>query len=101
MTTTTNIQMNTGTETQNQRGSFMKRSMFLAPQFSRKTITMFVFAYLAMVSVILVMSANPFQSTASLDFGAQSASASSQTIVVEIPAVQVPAAPYIIVGSAN
>ena len=47
------------------------------------------------------MTANPFQSTASLDFGPQAAAASVQTVVVEIPTVQVPAAPYIIIGQAN
>jgi len=47
------------------------------------------------------MTANPFQSTASLDFGPRSAEASVQTVVVEIPAVQIPAAPYIIIEPAN
>ena len=79
----------------------MKRSMFLAPKFSGKAITTMVFGYLAMVTVILIMTANPFQSTASLDFGPQTAEASVQTVVVEIPAVQVPAAPYLIIGEAN
>ena len=95
MTTQTNIQGN------NSNGNEMKRSMFLAPLFSGKAITMMVFGYLAMVTMILIMTANPFQSTASLDFGPQSAEASVQTVVVEIPSVQVPAAPYIIIEPAN
>ncbi|MCH8893344.1 MAG: hypothetical protein J4N86_07960 [Chloroflexi bacterium] len=95
MTTQTNIQGN------NSNGNEMKRSMFLAPRFSGKAITMMVFGYLAMVTMILIMTANPFQSTASLDFGPQSAEASVQTVVVEIPSVQVPAAPYIIIEPAN
>lgn len=103
MTTQTNIQGSTGNtnKNQNEKGNEMKRSMFLAPQFSGKAITAMVFGYLAMVTVILIMTANPFQSTASLDFGPQSAEASVKTVVVEIPAVQVPAAPYIIIGPAN
>jgi len=91
MTTQTNIQGDTGSNnqnsTQNNRGNEMKRSMFLAPKFSGKAITTMVFGYLAMVTVILIMTANPFQSTASLDFGPQTAEASVQTVVVEIPAV--------------
>lgn len=79
----------------------MKRSMFLAPQLTGKTITKMIFGYLAMVTFVLVMTANPFQSTASLDFRPQTVEASMNTVVVEIPEVQVPAAPYIIIGSAN
>ena len=101
MTTRTNIQGNTGNNNQNEKGNDMKRSMFLAPNFSGKAITMMVFGYLAMVTVILIMTANPFQSTASLDFGLQTAEASVQTVVVEIPTVRIPAAPYIIIESAN
>jgi hypothetical protein len=104
MTTQTNIQSNTGNignDRKNEKGNDMKRSMFLAPKLSGKAITAMVFGYLAMVTIILVMTANPFQSTTSLDFGPQNAEASVQTVVVEIPAVQVPAAPYIIIGSAN
>lgn len=103
MTTTTNIQGNTGNNNSNQnsKGNEMKRSMFLAPKLSGKAITAMVFGYLAMVTVILIMTANPFQSTASLDFGPQSAKASVKTVVVEIPAVQIPAAPYIIIETAN
>ena len=101
MTTTTNIQGNTGNNNQNSKGNTMKRSMFLAPKLSGKAITAMVFGYLAMVTVILIMTANPFQSTASLDFGPQSAKASVKTVVVEIPAVQIPAAPYIIIETAN
>ena len=101
MTTQTNIQGNTSTGNENSKGNNMKRSMFLAPQFSGKAITAMVFGYLAMVTVIFIMTANPFQSTASLDFGPQSAAASVQTVVVEMPTVQVPAAPYIIIGPAN
>ena len=52
-------------------------------------------------TIILIMTANPFQSTASLDFGPPAAAASVQTVVVEIPTAQVPAAPYIIIGPAN
>ena len=73
----------------------------LAPQFSTTTITMFVFGYLAMVTVILIMTANPSQSTAPLDFGPQSVAASTHTVAVEIPVVQIPAAPYLIVEPAN
>ncbi|MCH8802023.1 MAG: hypothetical protein IH963_14065 [Chloroflexi bacterium] len=98
MTTQTNIQMN---RNQNSKGNDMKRSMFLAPHLSGKAITAMVFGYLAMVTMILIMTANPFQSAASLDLGPQSASASVQTVVVEIPSVQVPAAPYIIIEPAS
>ena len=101
MTTQTNIQCNTNESNRNSKGNDMKRSMFLAPNFSGKAITMMVFGYLAMVTVILIMTANPFQSTASLDFGPQTAEASVQAVVVEIPTVQIPAAPYIIIESAN
>ena len=101
MTTQTNIQGNTGNNNQNEKGNDMKRTMFLAPNFSGKAITMMVFGYLAMVTVILIMTANPFQSTASLDFGPQTAEASVQAVVVEIPTVRIPAAPYIIIESAN
>ena len=98
MTTQTNIQMN---RNQNSKGNYMKRSMFLAPHFSGKAITMMVFGYLAMVMVILIMTANPFQSAASLDLRPQTVSASVQTVVLEIPSVQVPAAPYIIIEPAS
>ena len=102
MTTQMNIQGNAGNNNnQTEKGNSMKRSMFLAPQLSRKAITAMVFGYLAMVTVILIMTANPFQSTASLDFGPQSAAASVQTVVVDIPLVQVPAAPYIIIEPAK
>jgi|GEM_PF-2804455 hypothetical protein len=63
MTTQTNIQGNTGNNNQNEKGNEMKRSMFLALQFSGKAITAMVFGYLAMVTMILIMTANPFQST--------------------------------------
>ena len=101
MTTRTNIQGNTANTNQIEKGNHMKRSMFLAPRFSGKAITAMGFGYLAMVTMILIMTANPFQSTASLHFGPQAAVASVQTVVVEIPSVQVPAAPYIIIGPAN
>ncbi len=101
MTTTTNIQMNANTGMKNERGNDMKRSMFLAPQFSKQTIMMIVFGYLAMVTVVLIMTANPFQSTASLDFGPESVAASAHIVAVEIPVVQIPAAPYLIVEPAN
>ena len=101
MTTQTNIQGNTGNNNQNEKGNDMKRTMFLAPNFSGNAITMMVFGYLAMVTVILVMTANPFQSAASLDLRPQTVSASVQTVVLEIPSVQIPAAPYIIVEPAN
>ena len=81
----------------------MKRSMFLAPQFSKKTIAMLVFAYLAMVTVIWIMTAMPFSSATSLDFGVgpKTVYASTQTVVVEIPEVRIPAPPHIIVEPAN
>ena len=101
MTTQMNIQGNTGNHNQNETGNEMKRSMFLAPKFSGKAITAMVFGYLAMVTVIMIMTANPFQPTASLDIGPQTAEASVQTVVVEIPAVQIPAAPYLIIEPAN
>ena len=101
MTTRTNIQGNTGNNNQNSKGNDMKRSMFAAPQLSGKTITAMIFGYLAIVTMILIMTANPFQSSASLDYGPQAAAASAQTVVVEIPSVQVPAAPYIIIEPAS
>ena len=97
MTTTTNIQMNNNPETENN----MKRSIFLAPQFSQGTIMKLVVAYLAMVTVILFISANPFQSTAFLNLGPQAVSASTQTVVVEIPEIRMPAPPHIILTPAN
>jgi hypothetical protein len=101
MTTQTNIQGNAGNDNNSSEGNNMKRSMFVAPKFSGKAITAMVFGYLAMVTMILIMTANPFQSSASLDFGPQAAGASVQTVVVEIPSVQIPAAPYIIIEPAN
>lgn len=103
MAETTNIQMNTNAGTQNGKGDNMKLSMFLAPQFSTKTITMLVFAYLAMVTVILIMTAMPFDSATSLDLGIgpKTVSASTQTVVVEIPEIRMPAPPHIIVEPAN
>ncbi|MBC8279618.1 MAG: hypothetical protein H8E48_02430 [Chloroflexi bacterium] len=97
MTTTTNIQMNTNTSKEGN----MNRSMFIAPRFSNQTIKMFVFGYLTMVLIILFSTGNPFQTTAALDLSPHTVSASTQTVVVEIPEVQIPAAPYIIIGSAN
>ena len=99
MTTRTNIQGNNSNR--NSKGNDMKRSMFLAPNFSGKAITRMVFGYLAMGTVSLIMTANPFQSTAPLDFGPQTAEASVQAVVVEIPMVQIPAARYIIIESAD
>ena len=68
MTTQSNIQSNTGNgnqnNNQNEKGNDMKCSMSLAPQFSGKAITAMVFGYLAMVTMILIMPANSFQSTA-------------------------------------
>jgi len=101
MTTQTNIQGSTGNNNQNKRGNEMNRLMFLAPKFSGKAITTMVFGYLYMVTVILIMAANSFQSTASLDFGPQTDEASVQTVVVEIPTIQAPAAPYLIIEAAN
>ena len=103
MTTSKNIQSDVNNGNQNQKGNDMKRSKFLAPQFSTKTIKLFVFAYLAMVTAILIMSANPFESATSLDIGlaAKTVSASTQTIVVEIPEIRMPAPPYIILGPVN
>ena len=105
MTTATNIQrnhrINANQGTKNSKGNDMKRSMFLAPQLSTKTIAMLVFGYLAMVTVILIMTANPFQSMASLDLGPQTVSASTPTVVVEIPEIRMPALPYIIIEPAN
>ena len=102
MTTTTNIQMNNKSGTENGRGGNMKHSIFLAPQVSAKTLTMLVFAYLAMVTVILLMTAKPFESAAALDFGVGPKTVSASThVVVEITAVRIPAPPYIIVEPAN
>lgn len=101
MAAATNIQMNTKARAQNGKGDNMNRSMFLAPQLSAKTITMLVFAYLAVVTIVLIMSSNPFESATSLDIGLfpKTVSASTQAVMVEIPEVRVPKAPYIIVES--
>lgn len=97
MATITNIQKSNNPGAVNN----MKRSIFLAPQLSQGTILKLVAAYLVMVTVILFVSANPFQSTASLNFNPQTVSASTHNVMVEIPEVVIPAAPYIIVGPGN
>lgn len=98
MTTTTNIQMNSAMNdnrgTRKGKGKSMKLSVLVAPQFSKRTMTVFVFAYLAMVTMILIMAARPFDSAEALDFGVgpQTVSASTLMVVVEIPEVRVPSA---------
>ena len=91
MSATTNIRMN------NNGGTLL-----LAPRFSKKTITMFVFAYLAMVTVILFMIARPFESETARDFGVAPQSGSTSTHEgVQVPGGRVPAAPYIIFEPVN
>ena len=91
MSATTNIRMN------NNGGTLL-----LAPRFSKKTITMFVFAYLAMVTVILFMIARPFESETALDFGVTPQSGSTSTHEgVQVPGGRIPAAPYIIFEPAD
>lgn len=91
MSATTNVQVNHNAG-----------MLYLAPQFSKKTIAMFVVAYLAMVTVILFMIARPFESATVREFGVDPQSASSSTHVeVQIPGGRIPEAPYIIFGPAN
>ena len=73
------------------------------PQCCGKTITMIMFAYLAIVTVIFIITARPFESAKDLEFGMlpQTVFASVQTVVLETPSVQDPAAPYIIIEPAN
>ena len=85
MAATTNFQINN-----------TDRTKFLAPRFSKKTITIFVFGYLLLVTVILFLTARPFQSGSALDFEVAPQPVSySPYVAVKIPGVQVPTAPYI------
>ncbi len=101
-----NIRTDTDAWMQNGIWGILNRSIFLAPRFSGKTMVFFTFSYLAMITIFLIMAANPFGSAKSPDFGIgpESISGSNQvatgpasTIPVQVPEVPVPAAPYIIV----
>tara|TARA_B100001964_G_scaffold229227_1_gene281268 strand:- start:303 stop:620 length:318 start_codon:yes stop_codon:yes gene_type:complete len=105
MTTTTNIHgsdhIRVRADIESGRENNMKSSKFLAPQLSNQTITKLIFGYLTIVIAVLIITVSPFQSATSLNLGAQPVSASMPTVVVEVPSVQIPAAPYIIVGRAD
>lgn len=88
----------------------MNRWLFVAPRFSGKIILLFAFAYLAMITTLLVMEAKPFESATSLDCGVgpKTDSASTQvatrapsTVPVHVCEVRIPAAPYIIIDPVN
>ena len=77
----------------------MKLSMLLAPKMNLKYIFLALFVYLACTAVLLNGPATLFKSTSALEslVAPQSAFASTQ-VVLQIPEVQIPAAPYIIGG---
>ena len=83
----------------------MNINKVLTPRMSNKTILLMMFAYLAMVTVLLVMAAKPFESASALDLGVNTNTVSTAevlpTIDFQTPAIHVPAAPYIIVEPAN
>ncbi len=80
----------------------MRISMLLAPRIETKHIVLAVLAYLFMVLIVTIMTANPFQSTGSLDFGVgvQGVSASSYATEETVPMISGPSAPYLITESA-
>ena len=105
-----NIPMDTNTGMQKGIPGDLIRSIPLAPRFSGKTVMLFTFVHLTMITIILIMAANPFGPETSLDFrvGPKTISASDQvatgafsTIPVQIPQVPIPAVPYIIFDSAD
>ena len=81
----------------------MNISKLLAPRMSIKTMLLLVFAYLAIVTIVIVMN-----TTAAIGFevGPKNVSAATHAEAVQMidfhtPTVQIPAPPYIIVEPAN
>ena len=105
-----NIPMDTNTGMQKGIPGNLIRSIFLSPRSSGKTVMLFTFAYLTMITSFWIVAANPFGPETSLDFGVgpktvsasnQVATGASSTIPVQIPEVPIPAVPYIIFDPAN
>lgn len=105
-----NIPLGTNTGMQKGIPGDLIRSIFLAPRISGKTVMLFTFAYLTMITIVLIMAASPFGPETSLDFrvGPKTISASDQvatgafsTISVQIPEVPISAVRYIIIDPAN
>ena len=110
MAATMNIPMDTNTGMQMGIPGNLIRSIFLAPRFSGKTVMLFTFAYLTMITIFLIMAANPFGPETSLDFGVgpktilvsnQVATGAFSAVLPQIPEVPIPAVPYIIFDPAN
>ena len=110
MAATMNIPMDTNIGIQKGIPGNLIRSIFLAPRFSGKTVILFTFAYLTMITIFLIMAANPFGPETSLDFGVgpkttspsnQVATGALSTILVQILEVPIPAVPYIIFDPAD
>ena len=81
----------------------MKLSMLLAPQQLRKHLFLAVFAYLFMVTAILMTAALPFKSTVALGSGFLShpVAPSTQAVEVEFPEVRAYTVPYQIIEWPN
>ena len=81
----------------------MNISKLLAPRMSNRTIMLLVFAYLAMVTIVIVMNATAatgFEVGPTNVFAATHAEA-VPTIDFQTPTVHIPAPPYIIIEPAN
>ena len=81
----------------------MNNSKLLAPRLSSRTIMLLVFAYLAMVTIVIVMNtaaATGFEVGPKNVFAATQAEA-IPTIDFQTPTVRIPAPPYIIIEPAN
>ena len=81
----------------------MNISKLLAPRMSKRTIKLLVFAYLAMIAIVIVMNttaATGFEVGPENIFAATHAEA-VPTIDFQTPTVRIPAPPYIIVEPAN
>ena len=87
---------------QDETRSAMKLSNLLAPRMDLKYIFLALFVYLACTAVLVIGPANFHQSAKALEsvVAPQSVSASTH-VVFEIPAVQIPATPYLIVEPAD
>ena len=80
----------------------MNLSKLIGPRMDLEYIFLALFVYLAIIAVLVIGPAESLPSAHSFDLGVSPRSASASThVVIEIPEVRIPTAPYIIVELAN
>ena len=79
----------------------MNIAKLLTPRMSRQSLLLLLFAYLTMITVLMVIAAKPFESTAANGFTVDAKTVSAAPLpevdAVSITEVKIPAPPYIVI----